>query len=67
MLKDEASLSREKMSKINVLEKFISSVAEDFKQDLKKSKIKKLILKLNKKLIQNMVILSWGLRIDWNK
>jgi two-component system sensor histidine kinase ChvG len=34
MLKDEASLSREKMSKINLIE-IINSVAEDFRQDLK--------------------------------
>jgi two-component system sensor histidine kinase ChvG len=34
MLKDEASLSREKMSKINLVE-IINSVAEDFRQDLK--------------------------------
>ena len=33
MLKDEASLSREKMSKINLIE-VINSVVEDFKQDL---------------------------------
>ena len=33
MLKDEASLSREKMSKINIIE-IINSVVEDFKQDL---------------------------------
>ncbi len=33
MLKDEASLSREKMSKVNLVE-IINSVAEDFKQDL---------------------------------
>ena len=33
MLKDEASLSREKMSKINLFE-IISGVVEDFKQDL---------------------------------
>ena len=33
MLKDEASLSREKMSKVNLIE-VINSVAEDFKQDL---------------------------------
>ena len=43
MLKDEASLSREKMSKVNLIE-IINSVAEDFKQDLnnqnKKIKIK---------------------------
>ena len=34
MLKDEASLSREKMSKINLIE-IINNVSEDFKQDLK--------------------------------
>ena len=34
MLKDEASLSREKMSKIDLIE-IINNVAEDFKQDLK--------------------------------
>ena len=34
MLKDEASLSREKMSRINLIE-IINNVAEDFKQDLK--------------------------------
>tara|TARA_B100001093_G_scaffold191658_1_gene184145 strand:- start:36 stop:1559 length:1524 start_codon:yes stop_codon:yes gene_type:complete len=34
MLKDEASLSREKMSKINLIE-IINNVTEDFKQDLK--------------------------------
>ncbi|MDC1092575.1 HAMP domain-containing sensor histidine kinase [Pelagibacteraceae bacterium] len=43
MLKDEASLSREKMSKINLID-IINSVVEDFKQDLinqnKKIKIK---------------------------
>ena len=33
MLKDEASLSREKMSKINLID-IINSVVEDFKQDL---------------------------------
>ena len=34
MLKDEASLSREKMSKINLVE-IINNVTEDFRQDLK--------------------------------
>ena len=34
MLKDEASLSREKMSKINLVE-IITNVTDDFKQDLK--------------------------------
>ncbi len=33
MLKDEASLSREKMSKVNLIE-IINSVVDDFKQDL---------------------------------
>ena len=33
MLKDEASLSREKMSKINLVE-IVNSVVEDFNQDL---------------------------------
>ena len=33
MLKDEASLSREKMSKINLIE-IVNNVVEDFKQDL---------------------------------
>ena len=33
MLKDEASLSREKMSKINLIE-IINSVVDDFNQDL---------------------------------
>ena len=33
MLKDEASLSREKMSKVNLM-KIIVNVVEDFKQDL---------------------------------
>ena len=41
MLKDEASLSREKMSKINLIE-IINNVVEDFRQDLKNQ---------NKKLI----------------
>ena len=34
MLKDEASLSREKMSKVNLIE-IINNVSEDFRQDLK--------------------------------
>ena len=48
MLKDEASLSREKMSKINVTE-IISSVAEDFKQDLKNQN-KKIDIKIKQKI-----------------
>ena len=34
MLKDEASWSREKMSKIDLIE-IINNVADDFRQDLK--------------------------------
>ena len=34
MLKDEASWSREQMSKVNLIE-IINNVADDFKQDLK--------------------------------
>jgi two-component system, OmpR family, sensor histidine kinase ChvG len=51
MLKDEASLSREKMSKINLID-IINSVVEDFKQDLinQNKKIEINILdKINKK------------------
>ena len=56
MLKDEASLSREKMSKINLIE-IINNVAEDFKQDLNnqnkniKIKIKEKIISKNGKYI----------------
>jgi two-component system sensor histidine kinase ChvG len=51
MLKDEASLSREKMSKVNLIE-IINSVVEDFKQDLinQNKKIKILVVdKVNSK------------------
>ena len=51
MLKDEASLSREKMSKINLIE-IISNVVEDFKQDLQNQNKKieiKIIQKINSK------------------
>jgi two-component system sensor histidine kinase ChvG len=56
MLKDEASLSREKMSKINLIE-IINNVVEDFKQDLNnqnksiKIKIKEKISSKNGKYI----------------
>ena len=48
MLKDEASLSREKMTKINLLE-VINSVVEDFKQDLSNQN-KKIVIKINEKI-----------------
>ena len=47
MLKDEASLSREKMSKIDLL-KIINSVVEDFRQDLENTG-KKIDIKINLK------------------
>ncbi len=48
MLKDEASLSREKMSKINLLE-VINNVVEDFKQDLKNQN-KKIEIRIKEKV-----------------
>tara|TARA_B100000963_G_scaffold309380_1_gene285286 strand:- start:487 stop:2010 length:1524 start_codon:yes stop_codon:yes gene_type:complete len=48
MLKDEASLSREKMSKINLLE-VINNVVEDFKQDLTNQN-KKIEIKIKEKI-----------------
>ena len=48
MLKDEASLSREKMSKINLLE-IINNVTEDFRQDLKNQN-KKITISINQKI-----------------
>ncbi len=48
MLKDEASLSREKMSKINLIE-VISNVVEDFKQDLNNQN-KKIDIKISEKI-----------------
>ena len=48
MLKDEASLSREKMSKINLIE-IINNVSEDFKQDLKNQN-KNIQIKINDKI-----------------
>ncbi len=49
MLKDEASLSREKMSKINLLE-VVNNVVEDFKQDLNNQN-KKIQIKIKEKII----------------
>jgi two-component system sensor histidine kinase ChvG len=48
MLKDEASLSREKMSKINLIE-IINNVTEDFRQDLKNQN-KKIDIAIKKKI-----------------
>ena len=51
MLKDEASLSREKMSKIDLID-IINNVVEDFKQDLENQNKKieiKIIQKINSK------------------
>ena len=48
MLKDEASLSREKMSKINLID-IINSVVEDFKQDLNNQN-KKIDIKVKEKI-----------------
>jgi len=48
MLKDEASLSREKMSKINLIE-VINNVVEDFKQDLHNQN-KKIDIKILEKI-----------------
>jgi len=48
MLKDEASLSREKMSKINLID-IINNVTEDFRQDLKIQN-KKIDIAINQKI-----------------
>ena len=51
MLKDEASLSREKMSKIDLID-IIDNVVEDFKQDLENQNKKieiKIVQKINSK------------------
>ncbi len=49
MLKDEATWSREKMSKINLVE-IITNVVDDFKQDLKNQN-KKINIEIKKKII----------------
>ena len=48
MLKDEASLSREKMSKISLIE-IINNVTEDFRQDLENQN-KKIYIKIKQKI-----------------
>ncbi len=49
MLKDEASWSREQMSKVNLIE-IINNVADDFKQDLKNQN-KNIFISVKKKLV----------------
>ena len=49
MLKDEASWSREKMSKIDLIE-IINNVADDFRQDLKNQN-KKIAIKIKKRIL----------------
>ena len=49
MLKDEATWSREKMSKINLIE-VITNVAEDFRQDLQNQN-KKISINIKKKIV----------------
>ena len=49
MLKDEASWSREQMSKVNLIE-IINNVADDFKQDLKNQN-KNILIKVKKKSV----------------
>jgi len=64
MLKDEASLSREKMSKINLIE-IINSVVEDFKQDLvNQNKNIKIIVSDGVKNKEGYFILGIGNRLE---
>ena len=64
MLKDEASLSREKMSKINLIE-IINSVVEDFKQDLvNQNKNIKIIVSDGVKSKEGYFILGIGNRLE---
>ena len=64
MLKDEASLSREKMSKINLIE-IINSVVDDFKQDLlNQNKNIKIIVSDGVKNKEGYFILGIGSRLE---
>ena len=64
MLKDEASLSREKMSKINLIE-IINSVVDDFKQDLlNQNKNIKIIVSDGVKSKEGYFILGIGSRLE---
>ena len=49
MLKDEASWSREQMSKVNLIE-IITNVVDDFRQDLKNQN-KKIHISVKKKIV----------------
>ena len=58
MLKDEASLSREKMSKTNLIE-IINSVVEDFKQDLiNQNKKIEIIIRMEQVLRMDIIFLE---------
>ena len=64
MLKDEASLSSEKMSKVNLM-KIILNVVEDFRQDLKnQNKNIKLITNLSNKDEKNFFIIGIENRLE---
>ena len=64
MLKDEASLSREKMSKINLIE-IINSVVDDFRQDLlNQNKNIKIIVSDGVKSKEGYFILGIGSRLE---
>ena len=64
MLKDEASLSREKMSKVNLM-KIILNVVEDFRQDLKnQNKNIELLTNLNNKKEKNFFIVGIENRLE---
>ena len=65
MLKDEASLSREKMTKVN-LKEIILNVVEDFRQDLKNQNKNIEILTNFSNKNENFFLL-WGLKIDLSK
>ena len=58
MLKDEASLSREKMKKIN-LSNVVTSVAEDFNNDLSNSN-KNIKINVNQTNLNGSQLLVWG-------
>ena len=65
MLKDEASLSREKMNRVDLFQ-IISNVVEDFTQDLiNQNKKIEIFINLPKKM--EKVSLFLVLKIDWSK
>ncbi len=64
MLKDEASLSREKMSKVNLM-KIILNVVEDFKQDLiNQNKKIEIITNFSNKNEKNFIIIGIENRLE---